>query len=84
MCLDETGTKIPQSEGDTPVNSADKKAHLQKRLIVCEIKERHLSYKEMNPEAVKLFTVCKLALKKKFCLEGMVSTQFVCVPLIRM
>jgi hypothetical protein len=49
---------MPVSEDDTPVNSADKKAHLQKRLILCET-EGYLSYKEMNPEAAKLFTVFK-------------------------
>jgi len=31
---------------------------------LCEIKEGNLSYKEMNPEAAKLFIVCKLTSEK--------------------
>jgi hypothetical protein len=65
VCLDEISTKKPLSEDDAPVNSANKKAHLQKRLILCEIKEGYLRHKEMNPEAAKFFTVCKLTSKKK-------------------
>jgi hypothetical protein len=45
---------VPKSEDEAPVNSANKKAHLQKRLMLCEIKEGNLSYKEMNPEAARL------------------------------
>jgi hypothetical protein len=69
---------MPQSKDDAPVTSADKKVHLQKRLILCEINKGYLSYEELNPEADRLFTVCILTFKKTV-LVGRHGKHAVCV-----
>ena len=54
-----SSTKMQWLEDDAPVNSADKKAHLQKRLILCEIKEGILK--------LLSFSQCVNVHKKKNC-----------------
>jgi hypothetical protein len=79
---DEISRAMPGTKDYVSVDSEGKTVRLQKRLILCNLKEVYLSFKEQNPE--KLLGFSKLAeLRPKNCvLAGASGMHAVCVRTI--
>jgi hypothetical protein len=53
---DEISTIMPKTKDYTSVNFEGKKVHLQKLLILFNLKQAHLSFKKQNPEKLTGFS----------------------------